>query len=305
MLDVSLLFHEVEDPRRSNATRHDVQEMLLIALLSALSGGEEVAVDGKVLRCSFEDATERSPPHLVQAFAADGKLVLRQIEVDGRSHEIPALPKLLDVQDRMVTAHAMHTQRETSSAVLAKGGDDVLALKGHQRALREDVKQHLDDPPDDGAFFSHQEVDESHGRVEMRTASIIHDLGEALERHGWPGLAAVGRVVAECRPKDGKASVEPRYYITSAQLSAERFARAVRSHWTIENSLHWMLDVTMNEDGQRNRKDNGPSNLALLRRLDLNIARVQPGQDFIARQAQTRWLEHGLPPGHGSRCPAA
>ena len=236
-------------------------------------------MDGKVLRCSFEDATRRSPLHLVQVFAADGKLVLGQIEVDGRSNEIPALPKLLellDIQGRMVTADAMHTQRETSLAVLAKGGDYVLALKGNQRALHEDVKQHLDHPPDDGTVFSHQEVDASHGRVETRTARITHDLGAALERHHWPGLAAVGKVVAERRPKDGKASVETRYYMTSAQLSAERFARAVRSHWAIENSLHWVLDVTMNEDGQRNRRDHGPSNLALLRRLALTSPGCSP-----------------------------
>ena len=279
MLDISLLFHEVEDPRRSNATRHDLQEMLLMALLSALSGGEEcmdrecfgrakegflrqflrlehgipshdafsnlfraldpaglhgvlqriakdwaerlggegVAVDGKVLRCSFEDATRRSPLHLVQAFAADGKLVLGQMEVDGRSNEIPALPKLLDIHGRMVTADAMHPQRETSLV--------VLALQGHPRALHENVKQHLDHPPDDGTIFSHPEVNESHGRVETRTASITHDLGAALERHRWPGLAAVGQGPwREHRPKDGKASVETRYYMTSAQLSAERFA---------------------------------------------------------------------------------
>ena len=223
------------------ATHHDLQEMLLIALLSALSGGEGcvdmerfgrakegflrqflrleygipshdafsnlfraldpaglhgvlqriakdwaerlsgegMAVDGKVLRCSFEDATSRSPLHLVQAFAADGKLVLGPIEVDGKSNEIPALPKLLellDIHGRMVTADAMHTQRETALSVLAKGGDYVLALKGNQRALHEDVKQHLDHPPEDGTVFSHQEVDASHGRVETRTARITHEL---------------------------------------------------------------------------------------------------------------------------------
>ncbi len=284
MLDVSLLFHEVEDPRRSNATRHDLQEMLLIALLSALSGGEgcvdrecfgrakagflrqflrlehgipshdafsnlfrsldpcrsawRAAADREGLgeglggaarrrgggggwrwtaKCSSARLrTRRSPLHLVQAFAADGKLVLGQMEVDGRSNEIPALPKLLDIHGRMVTADAMHPQRETSLV--------VLALQGHPRALHENVKQHLDHPPDDGTIFSHPEVNESHGRVETRTASITHDLGAALERHRWPGLAAVGKVVAEHRPKDGKASVETRYYMTSAQLSAERFA---------------------------------------------------------------------------------
>ncbi len=108
-----------------------------------------------------------------------------------------------------------------------------------------------------------------------------HNLRAALERHRWPGLSAVGKVVAERCPKDGKASVETRYYLTSAPLPAERFARAVRSHWAIENSLHWVLDVTMNEDGQRNRKDHGSSNLALLRRLSLNIARVQPDKDSM------------------------
>ena len=268
MLDVSMLFHEVEEPRRSNARRHDLHEMLLIALLSALSGGEGcvdmegfgrakegflrqflrlehgipshdafsnlfraldpdalhgvlrritkdwaerlggdvVAVDGKELRHSFENAAERSPLHLVQAFATEGKLMLGQVEVDGKCNEIPALPKLLellDIKGRMLTAEAMHAQRASWSAVLEKGGDYVLTLKANQKTLHEDMKRRLDDPPDDEAFLSHQEVNRNHGRLETRTASISHELGERLERHGWPGLAAVGKVVAERHLKGG------------------------------------------------------------------------------------------------------
>ena len=341
MLDISLLFQEVEDPRRSNATRHDLHEMLTIALLSTLSGGEGcvdmelfgrakepflrrflrlehgipshdafsnlfraldpaglekamarlargwaarlggdvVAVDGKALRRSFEDAASRSPLHLVQAFSTQAKLVLAQVEVDGKSNEIPALPRLLellDVKGRLVTADAMHAQRDAAAAVTAKGGDYVLALKGNQETLHDDVRLYLDAPPKDAEVLSHQEVDKGHGRVETRTASVCHDVGWLRDRHGWPGLAAVGKVAATRWTKRGGETAETRHYLLSAPLSAADFGRAVRSHWAIENSLHWVLDVTLNEDAQRNRTGHGARNLAALRRLALNVARAQP-----------------------------
>ena len=341
MLDVSLLFQEVEDPRRSNATRHDLHEMLAIALLSTLCGGEGcvdmelfgrakeaflrrfmrlehgipshdafsnlfrmldpdglhdvlrrlargwaealggdvVAVDGKALRRSFDDASKRSPLHLVQAFAADAKPVPGQVEVDGKSNGIPAVPelvKLLDVAGRLVTADAMHAQHETARAVLAAGGDYVLAVKGSQETLRDDVALYLDEPPATAETESHQEVGKGHGRVEERTASVCRDVQWLRDRHpDWPGLAAIGKVEAVRMPKGRAETRETRCHVMSAALSAERFGRAVRSHWSIENSLHWVLDVAMNEDGQRNRKKNGPHNLALLRRMALNLARVE------------------------------
>ena len=176
----------------------------------------------------------------MQAFAADAKLVLGQVEVDGRSNEIPAVPelaRLLDVAGRLVTADAMHAQRETARAVLAAGGDYVLAVKGNQETLRDDVALYLDAPPPEAEIESHREVGKGHGRVGVRTASVCRDVEWLRERHpGWPGLAAIGKVEAVRMPKGGAETGETRYYVMSAALSAERFGRAVRSHWSIENA---------------------------------------------------------------------
>ena len=345
MEEFSHLFEGVADPRRSNATLHDLDEMLMIGLLSSLCGGEGctdmerfgrarekflrsfmrlphgipshdaftnlfnaldpgglqramlrlaegwaaglggevVAIDGKALRRSFADAASRSPLHLVQAFASEARLVLGQVRVAGKSNEITALPALLEMlalKGRIVTADAMHTQRETARAVTAAGGDYVLALKGNQGTLYEDAKLYLDDPAQDAGRRRHRDTDGGHGRIETRTASVAHDIDWLQERHGWPGLAAIGKVVATRETRTG-TTTETRYYIISAKLSPERFQHAVRSHWAIENSLHWVLDVTMNEDRQRNRTGNGPENLALLRRMALNVARIEPGKDAM------------------------
>ena len=348
MLELFDVFQDVEDPRRSNATRHDLREMLVVALLSMLTGGrtcvdmsdfghawegvlrefmglehgvpshdafsrlfrmldpaslgtallrlaqdwadalgDVVAVDGKALRRSFEDAGARSPLHLVQAFAAEAKLTLGQVEVEDKSNEIPALPALLeliDVRGKTVTADAMHAQRGTAAAIVARGGDYALALKGNQGTLHEDVKLYLDDPARQEEFLSHQEVGKGHGRVERREATVCHDVGWLLERHDWPGLAAIGKVTAERHVRNGGDSVDTRYYLLGAKLSAERFGRVARSHWSIENSLHWVLDVTMDEDRARNRKGNGAHCLAVMRRLALNIARLHPDDRSVRRK---------------------
>ena len=348
MREILSVFQDVEDPRRGNAKRHDLQETLTIALVSMLAGGrtcvdmedygcvweswlrefmtlpngipshdtfsrlfrmldpvglqkallrlaqdwadrlgEVVAVDGKALRRSFEDAAARSPTHLLQAFASEAKLTLAQVEVDGKSNEIPALPALLelvDVSGRIVTADAMHAQRGTAAAIVAKGGDYALALKRNQGTLHEDVATYLDNPPASAELLSHQRVDKGHGRVEKRTATVCHDVDWLRARHDWPGLSAIGKVTAERRLASGAESVDTRYYLLSAKLEAERFGRTVRAHWAIENSLHWVLDVSMDEDRARNRKGNSAACLAVIRRLALNIARMHPDKRSIRRK---------------------
>ncbi len=345
MEEFSSVFEGVTDPRRSNATRHSLHEMLMIALLSTLCGGEGcadmerfgrakegflrrfmelkhgipshdafsdlfnaldpdslqkvllrlledwaavldgdvIAIDGKSLRRSFADAAARSPVHLVQAFAAGTRLVLGQVKVDDKSNEIAAMPKLLEMlalKGGIVTADAMHTQRATAEAVTARGGDHVLALKGNQGSLYEDVRLYLDDPAQADKLQSCQHVDGDHGRIETRRASVCHEIAWLRERHDWPGLAAIGKIQAR-RETARSTKTETRYYIMSAPRAPERFQHAARAHWTIENCLHWVLDVTMNEDRQRNRKDHGPENLALIRRLALNIARREPTKDAM------------------------
>jgi predicted transposase YbfD/YdcC len=206
--------------------------------------------------------------------------VLGQIAVDEKSNEITALPELLallDVKGRIITADAMHTQRSTAKAVCARGGDYVLALKGNQGTLFEDVRLYLNDLALMVNCQSFQSVDAGHGRIETRTALISTDIDWLQERHDWPGLSAIGKVSAT-RETGGKQTRQSRYFLLSRPLTPERFLEVTRSHWRIENSLHWVLDVTMNEDQARNRTGNGAENLALLRRMALNLARTAPAK---------------------------
>ena len=352
MLELFDVFQDVEDPRRSNATRHDLHEMLVVALLSMLTGGrtcvdmsdfghawegvlrefmelghgvpshdafprlfrmldpaspgtalrlaqdwadalgDVVAVDGKALRRSFGDAGARSPLHLVQAFAAEAKLTPGQVEVEDKSNGIPALPALLeliDVRGRTVTADAMHAQRGTAAAIVARGGDHALAPKGNQGTLHEDVKLYLDDPARREEFLSHQEVGKGHGRVERRGATVCHDVGWLLERHDWPGLAAIGKVTAERQVRNGGDSVDTRYHLLGAKLSAAVRARGAeplehRERRCSASDLHRVLDVTMDGDRARNRKGNGAHCLAVMRRLAPDIARLHPDDRSVRRK---------------------
>ena len=329
-------FADLVDPRQGNAQRHELDEIVMLALLAMVSGAETcvdmalfgrskeallrrflrlpggipshdtfsrvfrlldpaafeacfaryvaalagriegvVAVDGKTARRSFDRQGGQGPLHLISAFACDTRLALGQRKVDGKSNEISALPELLallTLDGCIVTADAMHCQKATARAILDRGGDYVLAVKGNQKTLLDDIQLLLDDPdaaPDDAA----QTVDGDHGRIETRRAAIDHDVAWLAERHGFPGLQAVGKITAT-REIDGKTTTACRYYILSKPLSAARFLDVVRAHWHVENRLHWVLDVIMDEDQSRARKDNGPENLARLRRFALNIVRA-------------------------------
>ena len=167
-----------------------------------------------------------------------------------------------------------HRRSRLPAAGRQAGGDYVLALKGNQGTLHEEVSLFLDDPGHAEMCDAFQRVDGGHGRIETRRAWICHDLDWLEARHDWPGLKAIGKVMAT-REKAGKTTTQSRYYLLSTPLSAERFLAVTRAHWAIENSLHWVLDVTMNEDRARNRKENGPENLAMMRRVALNLARAE------------------------------
>ncbi len=243
-----------------------------------------VAVDGKTLRRSYDRAGARSPLHLVSAWAEEQRLSLGQVAVAGKSNEIKALPKLLELlnlRGKVVTADAMHCQRQVAQQVVAQKGDYALALKGNQGRLRDDVQLFLEDP--DTPATQASEVSKGHGRVERRQARVSGDIDWLQERYAWPGLKAVGKVtatrqLAAAEPAPGELHEETRYYLLSRDWSPERFNAIVRDHWGIENRLHWVLDVTCNEDQARNRKGHGAENLALLRKLALNLARLEPGK---------------------------
>lgn len=240
-----------------------------------------VALDGKTLRRSFDRASSASPLHLVSAWAVEQRLVLGQMAVEDKSNEITAVPQLLKMlclKGVVVTADALNCQREIAAQVIEQGGDYVLALKANQGTLFADVQLFVDDPKTPLARA--ESVDGDHGRIEVRQAALSPDIAWLQAHHAWPGLRAVGKVTA-ARETSAKTSIETRYFLLSQTLTPERFLAIVRAHWGIENGLHWVLDVTMNEDQMRNRKDNGPENLALLRRLALNLAALEPSKDSM------------------------
>jgi predicted transposase YbfD/YdcC len=231
-----------------------------------------VAIDGKVLRRSFDRASGKSPLHMVSAWGCKQRLVLAQIATDAKSNEITAVPKLLrmlSLKGTIVTTDALNCQRSIAEQIVDQGGDYVLALKGNQGTLHDDVITYLDNPAAKVTAAA-PTVDADHGRIETRTATVSTDIAWLRDDHQWPGLAAIGKVV-RVRETPAKTTTETAYYLLSTPLSAERLNEVVRSHWGVENRLHWRLDVVMNEDQDRNRLGNGPENLAVLRHMAMNV----------------------------------
>ena len=238
-----------------------------------------IAIDGKTLRHSFDTASGKSPLHMVSAWGHEQRLVLAQVAVDEKSNEIKAVPKLLELlslKGTIVTVDALNCQRDIARQVIEQGGDYALALKGNQGTLHDDVSLFLDDPENN--CIEHSTTDGDHGRIEIRTSMVSTNIDWLQKDHNWPGLEAIGKVtrVREATIKGiSKTTTETAYYLLSTPLSPERFGQVVRAHWGIENNLHWMLDVVLNEDQNRTRMDNGPENFAVLRHMALNIIRKE------------------------------
>src|SRR5712671_4738146 len=221
-----------------------------------------VAIDGKVLRRSFDHASGKSPLHMVSAWGCEQRLVLAQIATDAKSNEITAVPKLLEMlslKGCIVSVDALNCQREIARQIVDQGGDYALALKGNQGTLHDDVRMFLDDPATT-AITTDTTVDGDHGRIETRTSTISTAVDWLQEDHRWPGLKAIGKIV-RTREIGAKTTMETAYYLLSTPMTAAHFGQVVRAHWAVENSLHWTLDVIMNEDQARNRLDHGPNNL--------------------------------------------
>jgi len=213
-----------------------------------------VTIDGKVLRRSFDRASGKSPLHMVSAWGCEQRLLLAQIAAVAKSNEITAVPKLLEMlslKGTIVAVDALNCQRDIAQQIVEQGGDYVLALKGNQGTLHDDVVRFLDDP-ESKASTAEPVVDADHGRIETRAATVSTDIGWLQEDHHWPGLAAIGKVV-RIRETPGKTTTETAYHLISTALSSERFNEVVRLHWGVENCLHWRLDMVMNEDQARNQ----------------------------------------------------
>lgn len=342
------VFRRVPDPRAANA-RHDLVEVLVIALAAVLCGAETcadmaefgqakegmlrlflrlehgipshdtfsrifrllkpqafeaafrrfmaafakanqlkltgvVAIDGKALRGAFERGQRHEPLHLVNVWAVEARLSLAQQKAPGRNETAGALEvlDLLSLEGCIVTADALHCHRALATTVLERGGDYVLAIKANRGPLFKAVVGHF--ARSGKRHIAEQRDPSTHDRSEARRATIMPNTSLAA-CHRFPGVVAIGRVTSRRRlhgnPADPPAM---RYYLLSKSMSAKRLLQVTRSHWTIENQLHWVLDVQFDEDGNRTRKDNAPENLAILRRLALNILRSHPNTTPVRRK---------------------
>lgn len=356
------VFEGLPDPRTGNAQRHDLLEVLTMALTAAVCGAETcsdfadfavdredlfreflrlengvpshdtfsrifrlldptafaasfgrfvadlgkagagvVAIDGKTLRRSFDAAAGRSPLAVVTAFASATQTVIgqesfRAAEGDSEILAARALLACLDLTGQLVTADAIHCQNETAQLILDRGGDYLLRLKANRPALHEMVTQYFADPTSLAELESAETADADHGRIEQRRAWVGHDLdwlkgtkSACSEPVLLPGLACLGMIEATVT-RGGKTTTTRHYHLSSRPLSAKAYLDAARSHWSIENGLHWVLDMTFDEDRARSRKDNAPENLATLRKLALNVLRTaRHGISIRRKRKRSGW----------------
>lgn len=360
MISLITVLHGITDPRTGNARRHDLLEILTIALVASICGCDScvdfadfaedreallreflvlenglpshdtfsrlfrlldpaslsaafgrflealgadgagvIAIDGKTLRRSFDRAAAKSPLHVVTAFAAEAQLVLGQAAVGAGENEIiaaRALLEMIDIRGALITADAVHCNRDTGQAVLDRGGDYLFALKSNRPTTLQDVEDYFADP-DAAVAETLSTTDADHGRIEIRHHAVIHEVdwlfaGKPDRDHpAMPGLSTIGRVEAEVT-RDGRTSRSVRYYLSSARLSAQAFARAVRAHWAIENGLHWVLDMAFDEDRARARKDHAAENLAIIRKLALNVLKTaRPDISIRRKRKRSGWSD--------------
>ena len=339
------IFEDVEDPRAENA-RHDLLELLFIALAAVLCGAEScadmadfgeakedllrevlrlehgipshdtfsrvfrlldpqafevaftrfmaafaksnrlkgvVAIDGKAIKGAFAKGARATPLHLVNVWAAEQRLALGQRLAPGRNEVAGALEavKLLSLKGCIVTVDALHCHRAMAAAILDARGQYVLALKENQSALFAAVERRFAAASKADTFGSESRA--SHGRSEQRTASVLTDTALA-KAHDFPGLRALAQVDSLRRCEGQPDETKTRYFLLSQAFGADQLLQIVRTHWTIENQLHWVLDVVFDEDGARNRKDHGPQNIALLRKIALNLLRAHTDKASIRRK---------------------
>jgi predicted transposase YbfD/YdcC len=328
-------FADLNDPRGNLSRRHDLMEILTIALCAVLSGGQTavdmarfaeakkdflgrflelkngvpshdtfsrvfrrldpdqfracfrkfatrsgtkssgvIAIDGKVMRRSFSTTNARSALRMVSAWCCDRRMVLAQVATSVKANETAAVSRVLEMlslKGSIVTTDARNCQRNIARQIVGQGGNYALALKGNHPRLHADVRALFEgcEPP-----AGHSVVERDHGRVETRTSLVSTEIEQLQEKHQWPGLAAVGRVLRTRQTAVRairKTTTETAYYLLSTPLSDLSLGSAIRSHWGVENRLHWMLNVVLNEDQARSRLDNSPYNLAILRHMALNV----------------------------------
>ncbi len=259
--------------------------------VARLTEGEVVAIDGKTARRSFDQEDKMGAIHMVSAWASQTGLSLGQVKTQEKSNEITAIPRLLamlEIKGCIVTIDAMGCQEKIAGKIVEKGADYALAVKGNQKSLHEAIVDcfavAVDGGVEDGQALlgHHEQVDVGHGRIEQRRYYLADCLDTLPSPRRWQGLKGIGMVACE-RQIGERQTIERRYYITTLD-SVETFANAVRSHWGVENSLHWVLDVTFREDESRIRKGESPGNFTIIRQLALNWLKREPSRLSIKRK---------------------
>lgn len=234
-----------------------------------------IAIDGKTSRGSFDG--ENRPLHLLNAFVSELGLSLGQLKVDAKSNEITAIPELLEILDlagSIVTIDAMGCQSEVTEKIIEEKADYVIALKGNQGALHEDVEMFFKRKPPKIKRYSHKESFNGHGRSEIRKCIVTEDIDWLRVRHPhWCSLKSIIEIEST-REIKGNTTTEKRYYISSLSADPEKLLNVIRSHWGIENKLHWVLDVCFGDDQSRIRKGNAPRNIAIIKKTALNLLRI-------------------------------
>lgn len=352
MRQLKRMFRPLKDPRASNA-RHDLVELLIIALAATLAGAKSctefeffgdgreallrrflelkhgipshdtfsnvfraldpqaleavlrkfakgfgikgvVSFDGKALRGAFARGQQATPLHMVNVWAAGARLALAQRKAPNRNEVAGALEvlALLDLRGTLVTADALHCRPDIAQAIRRQQGQYVLAIKSNRGRLFKAVKALLERPPKPSR--ASQRSTKAHGRSERRQAIVVA-APQLAQQYGFPDIAAVGRIDS-WRAASGKpAKHKVRYFLASCPLSARKLLQIVRTHWSIENNLHWVLDLLFAEDACRSRKDHAPENLAVIRKLAINILQATPGPARIGhKMLQARWNDDFL-----------
>ena len=261
------------------------------------TGEKVIAIDGKTLRRSFDNANSKAAIHMVSAWACDNKMIFGQIATDEKSNEITAIPKLLEMlvlEGSVVTIDAMGCQKKIAEKIIDNNADYIFSLKGNHGTLHDEVKLFLDDAIANGGNYDYNHtIDGGHGRVEKRKIWYSQDVQWIQDLSYWPGLSSLIAVESQ-RTQAGKVAVERRYFISSLSgKTAESVGQMNRQHWGIENKLHWSLDVSFGEDDCRIRKDFGAENFSRLRRIALNLLKQEKTAKcgIKAKQHKAGWDE--------------
>jgi predicted transposase YbfD/YdcC/predicted DNA-binding protein (UPF0251 family) len=269
------------------AIKPDEFERCLLSWITSLhqvTAGQLVAIDGKTLRQSFDKASAKSAIHMVSAWATANHISLGQVVVDQKSNEITAIPRLLEllaVSGCLVTIDAMGCQAEIASKIIECEADYVLAVKANQPTLHDGIVEFFLDHMEDSFVrvraSRYETIEHGHGRHEHRTYIVCDVPDDLPDRARWKGLKRIGVAISDTM-RGEKACDEVRYYILSKRLNARSFGAAVRGHWSIENSLHWQLDMSFGEDRSRIRKGHADANFAVVRRMALSLLKNEKSQ---------------------------